>query len=145
MEVLDQEKNELFNLIKEQEDIDKIYLYPKDLSEGKYKFLIQKRKNAGMKHLNDPYAFIECSNKMDDIYSNNDDYNPTRERKKLVAFDDMIVDIIPNKKIASCCERIVYQMQEVKHFTCIYHTIPLYFCKRSQIKFNALFCSDNLQ
>ena len=84
MEVLDQEKNELFNLIKEKEDIDKIYLYPKDLSEGKYKFLIQKRKNAGMKHLNDPYAFIECSNKMDDIYSNK--LQPNKGKKKISCF-----------------------------------------------------------
>ena len=55
--------NTLFNLIKEQDDIDKVYLYAKDLNEPKYEFLIKKRENAGTKHLNDPKAFIECSDK----------------------------------------------------------------------------------
>ena len=50
----------LFNLIKKQNDIDNIYLYTKDLSEPKYKFLIKKRENGGIKHLNDLNAFIEC-------------------------------------------------------------------------------------
>ena len=58
--VLDQEKqNALLNLINEQDDIDKIYLHAKDLSEPKYEFLIKKRKNAETKHLNDPNALIE--------------------------------------------------------------------------------------
>ena len=55
-----QETNTLLNLIKEQDDIDKIYLYAKDLSKPKYEFLIKNRENAGIKHLNDPNAFIEC-------------------------------------------------------------------------------------
>ena len=52
--------NALNNLIKEQNDIDKIYLYAKDLSEPEYQFLIKKRKDAGTKHFSDPNAFIEC-------------------------------------------------------------------------------------
>ena len=64
-----------------KDDIDKIYLYAKDLSEPKYEFLIKKWKNAGTKSLNDPNAFIECSNTMDDVYENVDDYNPSRKRK----------------------------------------------------------------
>ena len=35
--------NTLLNLMKEKDDIDKIYLYEKDLSEPKYEFLIKKR------------------------------------------------------------------------------------------------------
>ena len=50
--------NALLNLIKEQDDIDKMYLYAKDLSEPKYEFVIKKREDAGTKHLNDPNAFI---------------------------------------------------------------------------------------
>ena len=57
----------LLNLINEQEDIDKIYLYTKDLSESKCEYLIKNRESAGIKHVNDPNAFIECSNTMDDI------------------------------------------------------------------------------
>ena len=73
--------NALLNLIKEQDDIDKIYLYAKDLSEPKYEFLIKKREAAGIKYFNDLNAFIACSNTMDDVYDNIDDYNPNRKRK----------------------------------------------------------------
>ena len=90
--------NALLNLIKGQDDIDKIYLYAKDLSEPKYEFLMKKRKDVIMKHLNDLNAFIECSNMMDYVYENNDDYNPNRKRKLLIVFDDMIADIMSNKK-----------------------------------------------
>ena len=51
--------NALFNLIKKQQDIDKIYLHAKDLSEPKFEFLIKKREDAGIKHLNDSNEFIE--------------------------------------------------------------------------------------
>ena len=56
--------NTLLNLINEQKDIDKIYLYAKDLSEPKYEFLIKNRENAGKRVSNDSKAFIECSNTM---------------------------------------------------------------------------------
>ena len=90
--------NTLLHLIKEQDDIDKIYLYPKDLSEPKYEFLIKKHKNVGTNHFNDPNIFIECSNRMNNIYENIDDYNPNRKRKILIVFDVMIADIMSNKK-----------------------------------------------
>ena len=79
----------LVNLIKEQDNyelIDKIYLYAKDLSKPKYEFLIKKCKNAGTKHLNDLSAFTECSNTMDDVYENIDDYNPSRKKKNFNCF-----------------------------------------------------------
>ena len=88
--------NALLNLISQQDDIDKIYLYAKDLSELEYELLIKKCEDAGTKHLNDPNALIECSNTINDVYENFDDYNPNRQRKVLVVFDDMIADIITN-------------------------------------------------
>ena len=48
----------------------------------------------GIKHYNDPNAFIEYSNTMDDVYENIDDYKSNRKRKILIAFDDMIADIV---------------------------------------------------
>ena len=66
---------------KEQDGIDKMYLYAKDLSKLKYEFLIKNRKDAGTKHLNDPEWFIECSNTMDDVYEDNDEYNQNGEGK----------------------------------------------------------------
>ena len=64
----------------------------------KYQLLIEKRKQAGIKNLNDPYAFIEHSNTMDDIYENIGDYNKKRKRKVLIVFDDMISHIMSDKK-----------------------------------------------
>ena len=76
--------NALLNLIKEQDDIDKIYLYAKDLSETKYEFLFKKREDVGIKHCNVLNAFVECSNTMADVYENIDDYNPSRKRNILI-------------------------------------------------------------
>ena len=90
--------NILLNLIREQDDIGKIYLYAKDLSEPKYRFLIKKRENAGIKHLNDSKAFTEYSNTMNDVYENINNYNSSRKRKILIIFDDMITDITTSKK-----------------------------------------------
>ena len=90
--------NTLLNLINEQKDIDKIYWYVKDFSEPKYEYLIKNCENARIKHLNDSKAFIQCSNTMDDVYENIDDYNPNRKRKIPIIFDDMIVDIMTDKK-----------------------------------------------
>ena len=90
--------NALLNLIKEQDNIDIIYLHAEDSSESKYEFLIKKRKDAGTKHLNDPNAFIEGSSTMDDVYASIDDCNPNRQRKILIVFDNMIADIMTNKK-----------------------------------------------
>ena len=87
----------MYNLIHEQNDIDKMHLYAKDLSEAKYEFLIKKHKNAGKKHLNDPNTFTVCFNTMDDVYENIDDYNPSRKRKNLIVFDEMIADMMTNK------------------------------------------------
>ena len=74
--------------------IDKIYLYAKDLSEPKYEFLINNRRNARIKNYNDPNAFIEHSNTMDDVFENIDDYNTKRKRRILIVFDDMVADIM---------------------------------------------------
>ena len=73
--------NGLLNLIKEQDDINKIYFYAKYLSEPKYEFLIRMRKDFETDHFNDPNAFAECSNRIDDDYQNIDDYNPSRQKK----------------------------------------------------------------
>ena len=93
--------NVLLNLIENQPDIDKIYFYAKDPYEAKYQCLINKREGVGINHFNDPKAFIEYSNDMHDVYKNIDDYNPDKENKILIVFDDMIADMIHNKKLNS--------------------------------------------
>ena len=104
--------NALINLI-EQNHIDKIYLYARDLSEPKYEYLIKKRKDAGIKDLNDPNAFIECSDTMDDVYENINDYNLSRKRKILIVFDDMIADILNNKKFQAIIKQLFIRCRKL--------------------------------
>ena len=106
-------KTNTINLINEQNDIDKIYLYARDLNKPKYKILIKKRKNAGTKHLNDPNAFIECSNTMDDVYENIHDCNLSRKRKTLIVFDDMIAEIMANKKFQAIIKELFIRSRKL--------------------------------
>ena len=98
-----EETNSLFNSINHQPDIDKTFLYAKDLYEAKYQFLIKKREDVGTKHFNDSKAFIGYSNDMDDIYQNiyknTEEYNTNKKRKILIVIDDMIADMLSNKKL----------------------------------------------
>ena len=93
--------NVLLNLILNQPYIDKIYLYAKDPYEAKYQFLIKKRESVGINRLNDTKAFIEYSNNMHMVYKNIHNYNPDKENKISIVFDDMIADMIKNKELNS--------------------------------------------
>ena len=117
------ETNALLNLINEQDNIDKIFFYAKDLSEPKYGFLIKKRKDVGAKHFSDPNAFIECSNRIDDVYVNIDDYNHSKRRKILIVFDDMIADIMSNKKFPAIIKELFFRCRKLN--------IPLVFITQS--------------
>ena len=83
--------NALLNLINHKPD--------KDPHEAKYRLLINKRESTGLRYLNDLKAFIEYSNAMDDIYENTEGYNPNKKREILIVFDDMIADMLSNKKL----------------------------------------------
>ena len=100
MEVQDLEKQTL-NLIENQPDTEKIYLYAKDPYEAKYQYLNNKREGVGINHFKDSKAFIEYSNDMLDAYKNIDEYNLDKENKILIDFDNMIADMIHNKKLNS--------------------------------------------
>ena len=52
-------------------------------------------------HFKDPKAFIEYSNDMQDVYNSLEEYNTEKKRKLLIVFDDMIADMINNKKLNS--------------------------------------------
>ena len=105
--------NALLNLINKQPDIDKIYLYAKDLYEARYQFLINERKSAGLKHLNDPKAFIEYSNDIQNVYKNIDKCNADKGHKILAVFDDLTANMIYNKKTKFNSNRTVYQRQKI--------------------------------
>ena len=89
----------MLNLTNNQVDIDKTYLYAKEPYEEKYQFLTNKRESAGLKHFENPKAFIEDSNDMQDVYKNIQEFNTCKKRKILIVFDDMIADMINNKKL----------------------------------------------
>ena len=76
-------------------------MYAKDLYETKYQYLITKRKGVGTDHFNDPKAFIEYSNDMQDVYKNIDEYDMDKVCKVLIVFDDMIPGMVHNKKLNS--------------------------------------------
>ena len=88
-------------------------MYARNLSEPKYEYLIKKREDAGVKHLNNPNAFIECSNTMGDVYENINGYNPIRKRKKLIVFDDMIADIMTNKKFQAIIKELFIRCRKL--------------------------------
>ena len=123
--------NALLHLIQNLNDtnpIDKIYLYAKDLNEPKYKFLIDNRKKAGMKSLNNPTAFIEYSNTMDDVFKNIDDYNTKRKRRVLIVFDYMIADIMTDRKFKSIIKELFIRSRKlnisIAFFTQSYFRTP---------------------
>ena len=91
--------NALLNLISNHSNTDKIYLYAKDPYETKYQYLINKRKKVGLDHFDDPKVFMEYSNDMQDVYKNIEHYNLNKRRKVTIIFDDMIADMINNKKL----------------------------------------------
>ena len=125
----------LLNLIKKQVDIDKIYLYAKDLSEPKYEFLIKTRENIAIKHLSDSNAFIDCSNTMDDVYENISDYNPSRKRKILIVFDDMIADITKNKKFQAMIKELFIRCRKL-NISLVFITQP-YFLVPKAVRLNS--------
>ena len=89
-------------------------MYAKDWYEDKYQFLIKKRESIEIKHFNDPKAFIEYSNDMHDVYNNINDYNPDKENKILIVFDDMIADMINNKKLNSIVTELFIRGRKLK-------------------------------
>ena len=90
--------NVLLHLINNLHPIDKIYLYAKDLHEPKYEYLINKRKQAGIKNFNNPKALIEYSDDMNDALNDINNYNKNRDKKLLIIYDDMIADIMRSEK-----------------------------------------------
>ena len=70
-----------------------------DPYEAKYQYLINKREKVGLDHFDDPKAFMEYSNDMQDVHKNIEDYNRGKKRKVLIIFDDMIADMINNNKL----------------------------------------------
>ena len=123
--------NTLLNLVNKQHDIDKIYLHATDLNKPQYKISIKKREDAGIKHLNDRNPFIECSNTMDDVYENIHDYNSSRKRKILIVFNDMIADIMTNKKLQFIIKELFSRCRKLNISLFFNYSLLFYCFKRS--------------
>ena len=120
--------NYLSNSIgKDNNVVDKIYLYAKDLEEPKYQLLINKREQAGVKNLNDLTAFTEYSNFMDDI-PDNIDFNKKRKRKVLIVFDDMISHVMSDKKAQQVLKELFISCRKLNISLCFltqsYFSVP---------------------
>ena len=121
--------NAFLNFIEEQGGIDKIYLYAKHLSKPKYVFLITKREDAGIKYLSNPNAFIEWSSTIDGINENTDTYNPSRKRKVLIVFDNMIADIMTNKKFQIIIKELFVRCRKL-NFSLVFITQSYFFLQK---------------
>ena len=91
--------NSLFNLINEQPDVDKVYLYAKDPYESKYQFSINKRESTGLMHFNDFKALLNTQITWMIFIKTLKNKTQIKKRKILIVFDDMIADILSNKKL----------------------------------------------
>ena len=130
--------NDLLNSIqKDPNIIDKIYLYAKDLEEPKYQLLINKKEKGGINFNNDPTAFIEHSNTMDDILSNIENYNKKRRRKVLIIFDDMISHVMSDKKSQQILKDLSIRCR--KYVALFFNTIVFFSTKRCKIKLYSLY------
>ena len=93
--------NYLLNSVQKDDNIiEKTYLYAKDLEEPKYQLLINKREKTGINFNNDPTAFVEYSNYMDDIFPQIEDYNKKKKGEILIIFDDMISHVMSDKNLS---------------------------------------------
>ena len=62
--------------------------------------LINGPERVGINKLKNVKAFIDYSQKIDDVYENLKDKNPTKKRRVLIVFDDMITDTGSNKQLS---------------------------------------------
>ena len=103
--------NVLLHLINNLHPIGKIYMQKTKIP--KYEYLINKREQTGIKNLDDPKAFIEYSDDMDDVLDDINYYNKNRDKKVLIVFDDMIADIEYNKKFKIIVKELFYRARKI--------------------------------
>ena len=109
-------------------------MYTKDPCEAKCQYLINKREGVGINHFNDPKAFIEYSNDMHDVYKNIDEYNPDKENKILIVFDDMIANMICNKKLNSVVTELFIRGRKLN--TALVFITQSYFKVQKDVRLN---------
>ena len=114
-----------------QPDIDKINLSANDPSTAKYQQSIKKRKSTGLKYFEDPKSFIEYSNDyIDYIYKNIEQYNPGSTRKILIIFEEIMFDMLGNKKRNPIFTELFFKGRKLSNtlvfITQSYFSVPKY-------------------
>ena len=98
------------------------------MNEPKYEYLIKKRDDVGINHVNNPNAFIECSNTIDDVYESIHDYNSSRRRTILILFNDMIADTMKNKQFQAIIKKLFIRCRKLNNslvfITQSYFSVP---------------------
>ena len=80
---------------------------------------------------------------MDDVYENINYYNPSRKRKILIFFNDMIADIMTNKELKAIIKELFIRCRKLNISLVFYYSIFIFCSKRCKIKFNTLFDYEN--
>ena len=131
------------NLIENQPDIGKIYLYAKDPYGAKYQDLIRVREKVGTYHHKDPRAYTEYPNDMRSVYKIINYYNLDKENKILIVFDDLIADMIHNKNLDSVVTELFIRGRKLNislfFITQSYFTVP----KDVRLNTNHFFIAKN--
>ena len=112
------------------------FIYMLKIHIKKYQFLINKRESTALKHFNDSKAFIEYSNNKIDIYKNIEDYNPNKKRKILIVFDDMITDMLCNKKLNPIVTELFIRGRKLSIF--LVSITQSYFAVSKDIRLNSM-------
>ena len=113
-----------------------LYLYAKDTNEKKYQYLINKREQEGIKNLNDPHAFIEYPNDMNEVLENINNYNKNRDEKVLIIFDDMIADIMRSEKFKAIVKELFIRFRKLN--ISIVFIIQSYFRTPKDVRLNSI-------
>ena len=110
-------------------------MHANDLSEPNYEYLIKKRKDVGRKHVNNSNSFIKCANSIDGVYENISNYNPNRKRKILIVYDDMIADILTNKKFQAIIRELFIRCRKLN--ISLVFIIQSYFSVPKDVRLNS--------
>ena len=98
-------------------------LYVKDPFKSKYQLRINGREKVAIKTLNNPNAFIDYSQTIDYVYENLEDYNPTKKRRVLIVFDDMVADMESNKKLSPIVTEWFLRGRKLNIYSFLYHNL----------------------
>ena len=84
---------------------------------------------SGLKRFNDSTAFSEHSNDAGDIFENTEEYNLNKKRKIMIVFDEMIADMLSNKKLNPTVTELLIRGTNLNITFLVYYTM-LFCCTK---------------